>query len=242
MPVHLYGYVADLAKLSEICEKHGLSMVQDAAPAIGAMFEGKSITDYGDFTCFSFQGAKMLVTGEGGLLTTNNEELFLKAKRLVSYGRVPDSFWLESFGKKMQMSNPTAALGLGQLQSIERQISKKREIRSWYQEIFGNHKELRMQLEKEDTRSICWMSSITWDIEEFDSTQIRSALKANKIDTRQVFPPISTYPFWTGSEISRLEVSGTLHSCALNLPSGVNLSEDAVKLVANTVVRELGLA
>jgi dTDP-4-amino-4,6-dideoxygalactose transaminase len=99
-----------------------------------------------------------------------------------------------------------------------------------------------MQLEAENTRSICWMSSITWDIEEFDSTQIRAALKSNNIDTRQVFPPISTYPFWTGNEVAQMDVSGVLHSRSLNLPSGVNLSEEAVKLVANAVVRELGLA
>ena len=239
MPVHLYGYVANLVELEAICRRHGLHMVQDAAPAIGATIGGKSVSQFGDIACFSFQGAKMLVTGEGGLLTTNSQEIYEKAMRLASFGRVPDSFWLTSIGKKFAMSNLAAALGTAQFLSIERQIEKKRLISSWYRSIFDGSHGLSMQLERPDSRSICWMSSIRWDSDSHNVDSVRNSLKKLGVDTRHVFPPISSYPIWGMETSSQHQASEALHRHALNLPSGVNLTKGTVESVAERVVQVL---
>ena len=239
IPVHLYGFIADLVSLSELCKRHGLFMVQDAAPAIGGIINGRSITDFGDFTCFSFQGAKLLVTGEGGLLTTNKPELHEKARRIASYGRVPDSFWLESFGRKMQMSNVTASLGLAQLYSVERQVAKKRLIRDWYLEEFEIEPGIGMQVEVAGSRSICWMSSVIWGDISVHANDLKISLREKGIDTRNVFPAISTYPFWEERYVSKKEVSELVHRSALNLPSGVRLAEGTVRRIARSVVESI---
>lgn len=240
MPVHLYGFPSDLVELEKICERHGLYMVQDAAPAIGATIQNRSVSQFGDIACFSFQGAKMLVTGEGGLLTTNNPEIYEKATKLASFGRIPDSFWLTSMGKKFAMSNLAAALGAAQFLSIERQIQKKRMINGWYSEALSKVDGLTMQSERADSRSICWMSSVQWMSDSHDVDAVRLSLKKLGVDTRHVFPPISSYPIWGEKPTSEDKTAATIHRHALNLPSGVGLTRGAVESVAERVIEVLG--
>jgi perosamine synthetase len=134
IPVHLYGYVSDLNALKKVCDDYGVKLVQDAAPGIGSTYFGEGVAKIGEFSCFSFQGAKLLVSGEGGVLTTNDPDLYARAFKIGDSGRRPGTFWIEMLGKKMKMSNVTSSLALAQLQSAERQIDKKRRIRDWYAE------------------------------------------------------------------------------------------------------------
>jgi perosamine synthetase len=234
MPVHLYGFVGDLKAIQELAQKHGLHVVQDAAPGIGSMFDGKSASNFGDVACFSFQGAKLLVSGEGGILTTNSRDIFEKAFKIGDSGRQPGTFWIDSYGKKMKMSNPTAALAYSQLQSAERQIAQKRIIREWYLEGLEGINGLTFQKEFSGSRSIAWMSSISIDHPNFDREEFRSELLKRGIETRPVFPPISQYPIW-GREIKPQPVSDWVGSNSMNLPSGVRLSRDSVARVCDTI-------
>ena len=163
MPVHMYGHPARMTKILEVALKYNLKIVEDAAPAIGAEWEGQRCGSFGDFAGFSFQGAKLLVTGEGGMLVTSNEELFIKAKKIWDQGRNPNSsraFWIDSEGVKFKMSNVQAAVGLGQLQRADELIEMKRRIFSWYDEELGDLDCIRLNREVEGARSIYWMSSI----------------------------------------------------------------------------------
>jgi perosamine synthetase len=234
IPVHLYGFVANLSELKDLCGRKGLSMVQDAAPGIGSMFQGEGVAKYGDISCFSFQGAKLLVSGEGGVLTTDDEELYEKAFKIATSGRKPGTFWIESRGKKMARSNLTASLALGQLQTVERQIEKKRRISSWYQEALGDLEGISFQQEAPNTRSIAWMTSIHVNRSNFDREAFRKELLDKKIETRPVFSPISRYPIWEEISVG-LPNASYIGDNAINLPSGVNLSRDAVYRVAKAV-------
>jgi perosamine synthetase len=237
MPVHLYGFVGDLKRVREIADKHGLHVVQDAAPGIGSMFDGQSASKLGDIACFSFQGAKLLVSGEGGVLTTNSREIFEKAFKIGDSGRQPGTFWIDSYGKKMKMSNPTAALAYSQLQSAERQIEQKRLIREWYVEGLSDLEGLAFQKEIQGSRSIAWMTSLSIDHETFDREAFRESLLKRGIETRPVFPPISQYPIW-GKKIEPQPVAQWVGSNSINLPSGVRLSRESVNYVCE-VIREL---
>ena len=234
IPVHLYGYVADLAPLELLCSKYNLSLVQDAAPGIGSTYKSKGVATRGDFTCFSFQGAKLLVTGEGGVITTNDEDLYKKAFKIGDSGRKPGTFWIEILGKKMKMSNVTAALGVAQMQSAERQIAKKRMIRDWYAEEFSGVKQIRMQGELQGTRSICWMSSLYFSQPNFDRDHLRSTLLSKGIDTRPVFSPISQYPIWD----QKFDPKTNAHDIgnnSINLPSGVGVSRASVAKIGKEI-------
>lgn len=234
IPVHLYGFVAELVQLEELCKKYNIKLIQDAAPGIGSMLNSKSIATRGDFTCFSFQGAKLLVTGEGGMLTTNNEELFKKAFKISDSGRRPGTFWIEILGKKMKMNNITAALGVAQMYGVERQIEKKRLIGDWYHQELSEIPEISMQKELANSRSVFWMSSIHISDPRFNREELQSRLKSAGIDTRPVFPPISQYPIW-GKEIKPKPKALRIGENSLNLPSGVNLSRSAVKRICGEI-------
>lgn len=234
MPVHLYGYPAELEQLSRICERYSLYLVQDAAPGIGTMVGDESVAKYGQFSCFSFQGAKLLVSGEGGVLTTNDSELYERAFKIGDSGRKPGTFWIELLGKKMKMSNITASLALAQTESAERQIKRKRLIRSWYAEELNGIEGLTMQEESVGSRSICWMTSINVAPQLLQRDALQDQLRQKGIDTRPVFSPISRYVYWENPRSESL-VASQIGDNAINLPSGVRLSERTVRRVAREV-------
>jgi hypothetical protein len=119
IPVHLYGYGVNMRAVMELATKYSLRVIEDAAPAIGTRINGKMAGSFGDFGCFSFQGAKLLVTGEGGMLVTNSKDLYDRARKIQDHGRRPGTFWIEELGYKYKMNNITAALGLGQIQRVD---------------------------------------------------------------------------------------------------------------------------
>ena len=238
MPVHLYGYVSDLNPLKNLCDKFDLKLVQDAAPGIGSTYFGQGVAKIGEFSCFSFQGAKLLVSGEGGVLTTNDADLYAKAFKIGDSGRRPGTFWIELLGKKMKMSNVTASLALAQLQSAERQIAKKRKIRDWYVEELSEIEGVTFQQELPNSRSICWMTSIQLEREKFDREKFRSELLKLGVESRPVFSPISRYPIW-GKELEPKPNAVKIGDNSINLPSGVALSRSTVAKVSDAVRRVL---
>lgn len=197
MPVHLYGYGAAMSQIMQIAHEFNLYVIEDAAPAIGTEINGKRAGTFGDFGCFSFQGAKLLVTGEGGMLVTDNEELFKRAKKDQDHGRKPGTFWIDELGHKYKMNNITAALGLAQIERAENQIFRKRRINSWYTENLSDVGSIAFQSETSGTSSICWMTSFTLSEDSpISRDELIYSLKQDGIDSRPVFPAISQYPIW----------------------------------------------
>src|SRR5262249_16624228 len=117
VPVHLYGHPTDMLAITQLAREHGLFVLEDAAPALGAEVNGRKVGGLGDAACFSFQGAKIMTTGEGGMFVTSDETLYERVKHLGDHGRdkhIP--FQINRVGYKYKMSNVQAAIGLGQLE------------------------------------------------------------------------------------------------------------------------------
>jgi perosamine synthetase len=235
MPVHLYGYGAAMAQILEIARENNLHVVEDAAPAIGTEIDGKRAGTFGDFGCFSFQGAKLLVTGEGGMLVTDNEELFKRAKKDQDHGRKPGTFWIDELGHKYKMNNITAALGLAQIERAENQIFRKRRINRWYTDNLSDIGSISFQSESPGARSICWMTSFTLNDDSLISRdELISSLKKDGIDSRPVFPAISQYPIWK-YDANIQPNAKKIGATGINLPSGVLLSKLAIEKVSVSV-------
>jgi len=235
IPVHLYGYGAEMPEIMSVALEYGLRVVEDAAPAIGTQIQGKSAGTFGDFGCYSFQGAKLLVTGEGGMVVTDNPDLYAKVKKIQDHGRKPGTFWIEELGYKYKMNNITAALGLAQIQRAPNQINRKRRINSWYREGLERIPGINFQKEDSGTKSICWMTSFTLG-EECRVTRdgLIAALKRNDIDSRPVFPSISQYEIW-GYTPSVPQNSKFIGDSGINLPSGVMLNKSTIEKVIDTI-------
>lgn len=236
IPVHMYGHPARMTPIMEFAKKHGLRVVEDAAPAIGAEWQGKRCGSFGDFAAFSFQGAKLMVTGEGGMLVTNDDALYAKALKIWDQGRNPSrAFWIDADGVKFKMSNVQAAIGLGQLERVNELIEMKRRLFSWYQE--GLHKTPFIHLNKEvdGAHSIYWMSSLRLDEgAPINRDSLMAELKKVNIDSRPVFPAISQYPIWDRQQEPQ-KTALRVGAQAMNLPSGVCLKKDEVMYIASSI-------
>lgn len=241
MPVHLYGHPANMPIIMEIAQKNGLKVLEDAAPAIGAKAHGQYAGTFGDIAAFSFQGAKMMVTGEGGILLTNNDEYFASIKQFSEHGRSKDpkkTFWIETIGYKYKMSNIQAALGLGQFERIGELVDKKRLIFSWYKSRLADLKGIALNEEASWAKSIYWMTSMYMERDfQISRDQLMQLLKKDGIDTRPVFPTISKYPMWYSDchNPSAVKISEN----SINLPSGHNLKESEVDYICNCITKHL---
>ena len=236
VPVHLYGHPARMDAITELAREHGLRIVEDAAPAIGAEWRGQRTGTFGDLAAFSFQGAKLLVTGEGGIVVTDDDDLYAKLRVIWDQGRNPGTFWIDHFGLKYKMSNVQAALGLGQLQRVEELIEAKRRIFGWYADGLDGLDGVTLNWEVPGARSIYWMTSILLD-EMLPVTRdgLIAALKERRVDTRPVFPSISRYPIWERRRDESHPVAGRVAARAMNLPSGVLLRRAEVTYVCRSI-------
>jgi len=239
--VHLYGHPTDMTALKSLARAHSLKVLEDAAPALGAEVEGRKVGGIGDVAAFSFQGAKIMTTGEGGMLVTNDEAIFERAKFLGDHGRDPHiAFQIAEIGYKYKLSNIQAALGLAQLERIEELVAKKRLIYRWYHDRLVRRQGLKLNVERPWARNVCWMTSIVLDDElGFRRDEVIAGLKARHVDSRPFFPPISSFPMFV-SRASENPVAYRIARQGINLPSGHNLTEEDVDYVCSALDEVIG--
>lgn len=235
MPVHLYGHPAKMDEIVSIARKHNLYIVEDAAPAIGASCFGQKTGTFGDFAAFSFQGAKVAVTGEGGMIVTNNDELYQKVYTIWDQGRVPGTFWIDYNGLKYKMSNVQAAIGLGQIERIDELVEAKRRIFRWYEGGLTGVPHIKLNKELNWARSIYWMTSILISKDApLTRDEFRDKLREKNVDTRSVFPAISQYHIWPRVQASQ-PTALFVGEHAINLPSGVCLKYEQVAYICHCI-------
>ena len=175
------------------------------------------------------------------MLVTNNKKLYLKALKISNQGRnYKKTFFIDNLGVKYKMSNIQAALALGQLERIDALIALKRRIFGWYNKYLNNLKCVSLNHEVQNTKSIYWMSSIILNKKaKIKRDKLMKILLKNKIDSRPVFPELSSFKYWNKKNVSSLKNSKYLSSNAINLPSGVCLKEDQIKKVCKIIKANL---
>ncbi len=236
MPVHIYGHPANMTELNKIAKEYGLKVIEDACPAIGAEVNGKRVGGLSDVAAYSFQGAKTLVTGEGGMLVTNNEKIYEKAQYYGNHAKDHNKlFWHSDIGYMYRMTNLQAALGLAQLERVDEFIEKKRNIFCWYRENLVGVRGIYMNTERPNTKNIYWMTSIVLDKTlKIKRDRLMDELKKRKIDTRPFFYPISMFPMYKERSYNN-PVAYWVGTHGINLPSGLMLTRETVDYICNQV-------
>lgn len=249
IPVDLYGGMPNWDAILAIAEKAGIPVIEDAAQSVGARWKGRLAGSIGRVGTFSFHGTKTLTTGEGGMLVTNDEEIYAKCAILRDHGRMPGQklFWHGFVGFKYKMSAMQAALGLAQLERIDAIIERKREAFSWYQEALAGIPNMTMNVEPAGTLNAYWMATIIPDASYGvpKEAMVRD-LAATGMDTRPFFYPLSELPAFAGfanvvGARERNPVAYQLSATGVNLPSSLSITRDQVKRVAARLRDILGV-
>ena len=235
LPVHLYGHPADMTAVTEIAREFGLVVIEDAAEAHGAMLNGKRVGSFGDCGVFSFYGNKIITSGEGGMITTDNEQIYLKAKRLRDHAMSPQKrYWHEEIGYNYRMTNLQAALGVAQLERIDSFIEKRREIMGWYRNLLGKYPVLRLNAEAAGARNVYWMVCLEVPgMTEEARAGLMAELRLRGVDSRPFFYPVSDMPMYGRANTP---VTHQVFASGINLPSYYDITQQDVSYVCEQVV------
>ncbi|MEM2614423.1 MAG: DegT/DnrJ/EryC1/StrS aminotransferase family protein [Nitrososphaerota archaeon] len=228
--VHLYGHPCDMDAIVEIAEKHDLYVIEDCAEAHGAEYKGLKVGSFGQISCFSFYGNKIITTGEGGMCLTNDEDLAEKMRILRDHGmNAYKRYWHETIGFNYRMTNLQAALGLAQLNKIESFIEKKRKIAKIYAEELSKLQDITPHPEMPWAKCVYWLYTILIG-EKMSSIRniLMERLAREGIETRNMFYPLHEMPIYRNYESSSCSVSSRISKQGLSLPSSTKLTEEDV--------------
>ncbi|AEX85661.1 putative PLP-dependent enzyme possibly involved in cell wall biogenesis [Marinitoga piezophila KA3] len=232
IPVHLYGNPCDMDGLMYISKKYGIPIIEDATESLGATYNGKMTGTFGILNAFSFNGNKIMTTGGGGMITTNDEEKAEHIKFLINQARdASRGYYHPEIGFNYRMTNLEASLGLAQLERLEEFLNKKRRFAKIYMENLQDVKEIKFQKEYENAESSWWLTSIKINSDKSIS-EIQSELKEKGIPTRRIFVPIVEFPPYQKFKTSNYKNAYEIYERGLNLPSSTVNGYDSIKFVA----------
>jgi perosamine synthetase len=238
VPVHTYGHPADMDAILALAERHDLVVIEDAAEAHGARYKGQRTGSLGACGCFSFYANKIITTGEGGMIVTDDEELAVKAKNIRDHAFSKERhFWHRTLAFNFRMTNLQAAIGVAQMERcdwlVERRIHNARLYSARLKEIEG----LTLPPETDGIENVFWMYSILVG-EEFGISRdaLREHLADHAIETRTFFIPMHLQPiYFQPSNIGRFPVAERLCAQGLYLPSSASLTEAQIDLVCEKI-------
>lgn len=246
MPVHMFGHPVDMAPITRLAKKYGLAVIEDSAEAHGAQYYSQKdkkwmkVGSIGTIGCFSFYGNKIITTGEGGMLTTNSKKIADRAKSLRNLARTPGQHFLhKEIAFAYRMSNLEAAVGLAELEEIDRYIKRKREIAKKYNKLLADIPAVQLPVEKSYAKSVFWQYGILLQNGTTPSSLARELQKHN-IETRRFFVPMHKQPALEAFKThNRYPVAEKLYQQGLCIPSGVALTDQQQITVVHALKRIL---
>lgn len=241
--VDLYGDMPDWDGLHALTKDRGIALIEDAAEAVGASYRGRRAGSFGIASAFSFHGSKTLTTGEGGMLLYDDEGLNDRCLRLRDHGRAPGDtmFCNEEVGFKYRMSGLQAALGLAQFERLPELVKRKQDIFGWYRDAFAGTAGICLNRTVADIVNGYWMVTVILDPRlGWTKEQLIPAMKAEGIDTRPIFYPLSSLRAYAETPAARAAatrnaVAYRLSPYGINLPSGPDLDRASVLRVAEAL-------
>ena len=227
LPVHILGHPVDLDPILEVAAKYSLPVIEDATEGLGARYRGKSVGGSGHVGCFSFNGNKIITTGGGGMIVTNDAEWAARARYLTTQAKDdPIEYIHNAIGFNYRLTNVLAAIGCAQMEQLEGYVEAKRRIAKRYQESLACFPGLRLPEEADWAFSTFWMYTVLVDQEEsgVTSRQLLKELAACKIQSRPLWQPIHLSPAHAPFGSPDCPNSNVLYGQAISLPCSVGLT------------------
>ena len=237
---HIYGQVANIEPVLKLCKKNNIYLIEDSAESLGAYYKwrmengewrAKHSGTIGEFGVYSFNGNKLLTTSSGGVLVSNDENLAQHARFLSTQAKEPEfiEYVHKEVGFNYRMSNVLAAIGVAQMEVVEKRIAKKREIFEWYREFLDEE----FMPELKNTRGTRWLTTLTFKTKNpFD---VMKKLQQNNIESRPLWNPMHLQPLFKGAKTYLNGRSENLFKKGLCLPSGTTLTKEQVKEICEII-------
>lgn len=249
--VDLFGNMPDYDEINKIAREKNIHIVEDAAEAIGAEYKNKKAGTLGKIGMFSFNATKLVMSGQGGMLVTDDRKIYEKAKLLSHHGinKKPNAryYWSNEMGFNYNWTNIQAALALAQLRRIEELLHKKKQIYNWYHNRLKNIDGLSLNIEEKNVKNTFWLVvAILNKSYKLSKERLHTEFKKYNIDARPYFYPISSMPPYTkycrGKDMKKINpVSYDISPYGICLPSGFDLTKRDVDYVCDTFCKILGM-
>jgi len=239
MPVHALGHPADMDPILAIARKYSLKVIEDTAEGMGVKYKGRHVGQFGDIGCFSFNGNKIITTGGGGMIASNDSAIAERAKYLTTQAKDDAIEFIHGdLGFNYRLTNVQAAMGVAQLEVLNKFVAKKRHIASRYEKAFAGHPGIRTMKESPDAFCTYWMYTVLIDQNRFgmDSRQLLKALGDQKIQARPLWQPLHQSKVHQGAFAYHCETSEKLNRDALSLPCSVDLTDEGQDRVIETIL------
>lgn len=236
IPVHLYGHPCDMDPILAVARKHGIAVIEDAAEAHGALYKGRRVGSLADMGCFSFYANKIITTGEGGIVLTNNNEWADACLSLRDHGMSRERrYYHPVIGYNYRMTNLQAAVGVAQMERIGEFIERKRRLAAAYNEQLKGVAGITLPPEADWAFNVYWMYSILVDEKAYgiSAAELIARLRTHNIDSRPFFVPLHENP--PHARADAYPVSTRLGHEGVNLPSAPTLSDAAVQRICECI-------
>lgn len=227
VPMHVFGHPVDMDDLSVIAEQFGIILIEDAAESLGSRYKGKPCGGIGKLGALSFNGNKILTTGGGGAIVTNDEELAHRAKHLTTTAKVPHrwAFFHDEIGYNYRMPNLNAALGVAQIRQLDERIMKKRDLAAGYIAAFADHACVSVLTDRPGVQSNYWLNTLLLAPHVAAARDdVLAVLNTAGLMARPIWEPLHTLPIYAGAPHSDLSVTETLATQVINIPSSAHLA------------------
>lgn len=240
IPVHIYGHPVEMGEIMRLSRDHNLVVIEDGAEGHGAEYRGKKIGGIGHIGCFSFYANKIITTGEGGMVVTDNESYHKKAKTLSNLAFSDAARYRHEYlGFNYRLSNILAALGCAQLARIEELVAKKRWMADRYNGLLKEIDSIQLPVEKSWAKNVYWMYGIVLKNSfGMSRDELRNFLSERGVETRTFFYPMHMQPAFNKKGLflgEKHPVSEVLSESGLYLPSGLTITEDEIAYVCDCI-------
>lgn len=224
VPVHIFGHACNMVALSTVANKYNLPIISDAAEALGSFYHNKPLASYGDISAVSFNGNKVITTGGGGAILTNDDKIAAHAKHITTTAKVPHKwdFVHDEIGYNYRMPNLNAALGCAQLEQLDTFVESKRRLAERYIDKFSENDAVRFIQEPEGCRSNYWLCAIQIH-DAHKRNETLQSLHDNGYICRPIWKLMHTLPMFQNCPRMDLAIAGQLEQTIINLPSSVKL-------------------
>lgn len=235
MPVHIYGHSCDMQPILEVAQERSLHVIEDAAEVHGATYRGQQCGSMGTVAAFSFYANKIVTTGEGGMVVTDDDLIADRLRLLRNLAHSPQRrFWHEEVGFNYRLTNLQAALGLGQLEHIGEFIASKRAMAARYTGQLSGIRGIVLPVTKDYAENVYWMYAVrVEDSLGISRDELCARLKEKGVDTREFFIPLSSQPIGQPYARHPCPVSARVAASGFYLPSGLALTEEQIDYVCD---------